>query len=220
MTSLGNQLQLRNRDRRKRPRGARLLALARPPVSPLIPRGAVAGRDAQARVRRRHHPRDRVRRDRAGRARVVRRRGAAVACVPVRRDPGAARRGGEHLSPQPARARGRLRPAADRPIRVLESAGAAAQDRFTGSCGALGEALLAAAVAANVIVVGASFGAYGTRMLRAALPHGPVELAAYSLALVALPTRPQAADPGPTRARGRWRSASRHWRSPPCSRPT
>ena len=47
----------------------------------------------------------------------------------------------------------------------------------------LAEALLGAAVAANLIVVGASFGAYGTRMLRAALPHGPVELAAYSLAL-------------------------------------
>ena len=45
------------------------------------------------------------------------------------------------------------------------------------------EGLLGAAVAANLIVVGASFGAYGTRMLRAALPHGPVELAAYSLAL-------------------------------------
>jgi hypothetical protein len=47
----------------------------------------------------------------------------------------------------------------------------------------LGEALLGAAVAANVIVVGASFGAYGTRMVRAALPHGPVELVAYALAL-------------------------------------
>jgi pimeloyl-ACP methyl ester carboxylesterase len=47
----------------------------------------------------------------------------------------------------------------------------------------LGEALLGAAVAANVIVVGASFGAYSARMVRAALPHGPVELAAYSLAL-------------------------------------
>jgi len=46
-----------------------------------------------------------------------------------------------------------------------------------------GEALLSAAVAANVIVVGASFGAYGTRMVRAVLPHGPVEFAAYSLAL-------------------------------------
>jgi hypothetical protein len=47
----------------------------------------------------------------------------------------------------------------------------------------VGEALLAAAVAANVIVIGASLGAYGTRMGRAVLPHGPVELAAYSLAL-------------------------------------
>ena len=54
---------------------------------------------------------------------------------------------------------------------------------FTGALRRLGEALLGAAVAANVIVVGASFGAYGTRMVRAALPHGPVELAAYSLAL-------------------------------------
>jgi Stage II sporulation protein M len=46
----------------------------------------------------------------------------------------------------------------------------------------LTEALLGAAVAANLLVIGASFGAYGTRMLRATLPHGPVELAAYSLA--------------------------------------
>jgi hypothetical protein len=45
------------------------------------------------------------------------------------------------------------------------------------------EALLAGGVAANVILIGASFGAYGMRMVRAALPHGPVELAAYSLAL-------------------------------------
>ena len=47
----------------------------------------------------------------------------------------------------------------------------------------LGEVLLGGAIVANLIVVGASFGAYGTRMLRAALPHGPLELAAYSLAL-------------------------------------
>jgi hypothetical protein len=46
-----------------------------------------------------------------------------------------------------------------------------------------GEVMLGAAVAANLIVVGASLGAYGTRMLRATLPHGPFELAAYSLAL-------------------------------------
>lgn len=44
-------------------------------------------------------------------------------------------------------------------------------------------ALLAGGVAANVIVIGASFGAYGMRMVRAALPQGPVELASYSLAL-------------------------------------
>lgn len=47
----------------------------------------------------------------------------------------------------------------------------------------IGEGVLAAAVAVNVIVVGASLGAYGARMVRAVLPHGPVELAAYSLAL-------------------------------------
>ena len=46
-----------------------------------------------------------------------------------------------------------------------------------------GEALLAAGVAANVFVVGLSLGAYGRRMVRAVLPHGPVELAAYALAL-------------------------------------
>jgi hypothetical protein len=46
-----------------------------------------------------------------------------------------------------------------------------------------GEVLLGGAVAANVAVVGASFGAYGARMIRAALPHGPLELGAFSLAL-------------------------------------
>ena len=46
-----------------------------------------------------------------------------------------------------------------------------------------GEVLLAAGVAANVIVVGASLGAYGSRMVLAALPHGPVEVGAYALAL-------------------------------------
>ena len=45
------------------------------------------------------------------------------------------------------------------------------------------EAVLFGGVAANVIVIGASLGAYGMRMVRAALPHGPLELAAYSLAL-------------------------------------
>jgi hypothetical protein len=47
----------------------------------------------------------------------------------------------------------------------------------------LGELILLAAITANVVTVGAGLGAYGQRMVRAVLPHGPVELAAYSLAL-------------------------------------
>lgn len=47
----------------------------------------------------------------------------------------------------------------------------------------VGEVLLGGAVAANVLVIGASFGAYGIRMVRAALPHGPLELAGFALAL-------------------------------------
>jgi hypothetical protein len=63
------------------------------------------------------------------------------------------------------------------------TAGSWQPGRLQGTLRRLGEMLLVAAVAANLIVVGTSFGAYGTRMLRAALPHGPVELASYSLAL-------------------------------------
>jgi hypothetical protein len=47
---------------------------------------------------------------------------------------------------------------------------------------AAGELLLAGLIAANLAVVGAALGAYGTRMIRAVLPHGPVELAAFALA--------------------------------------
>ena len=47
----------------------------------------------------------------------------------------------------------------------------------------LGELLLAGAITANVMVVGAALGAYRERMVLALMPHGPVELAAYSLAL-------------------------------------
>jgi hypothetical protein len=63
------------------------------------------------------------------------------------------------------------------------TAGSWQPGRLQGTLRRLGEMLLVAAVAANLIVVGTSFGAYGTRMLRAALPHGPVELASYSLVL-------------------------------------
>jgi hypothetical protein len=48
---------------------------------------------------------------------------------------------------------------------------------------AAGEVILGGVTAANVLVVGAALGAYGTRMLRSMLPHGPVELAAYTLAI-------------------------------------
>ena len=46
-----------------------------------------------------------------------------------------------------------------------------------------GGLILAGVVSANVLVVGAAVGAYGRRMILATLPHGPIELAAYSLAL-------------------------------------
>ena len=74
---------------------------------------------------------------------------------------------------------------------------------MSGTARRLGEVLLGGAIAANLIIVGASFGAYGTRMLRAALPHGPVELAAYSLALALYRQGPHACAPDPTHARGR-----------------
>ncbi len=47
----------------------------------------------------------------------------------------------------------------------------------------LGELILAGAITANVVVVAAALGAYRQRMLLALMPHGPVELAAYSLAI-------------------------------------
>jgi len=48
---------------------------------------------------------------------------------------------------------------------------------------ASGELILSGVILANVLVVGAGLGAYGERIARAELPHGPVELAAYALAL-------------------------------------
>ena len=47
----------------------------------------------------------------------------------------------------------------------------------------LGEVILAGAITANVAVVGAALGAYRERMVLALMPHGPVELAAYALAV-------------------------------------
>jgi hypothetical protein len=45
------------------------------------------------------------------------------------------------------------------------------------------DTLLALEAALNVLVVGAALGAYGNRMIAAILPHGPLELAAFALAL-------------------------------------
>jgi hypothetical protein len=47
------------------------------------------------------------------------------------------------------------------------------------------DALLAWLVVSNVLVIGAALGAYGSRMLEAMLPHGPLELAAFAPALSA-----------------------------------
>jgi len=47
----------------------------------------------------------------------------------------------------------------------------------------VGEVIIAGVVCANVLFVGAALGAYGPRMVGAVLPHGPIELTAYSLAL-------------------------------------
>jgi hypothetical protein len=45
------------------------------------------------------------------------------------------------------------------------------------------ELSLAAGIAANTLLVGVAIGAYGLRMVRAVLPHGPIELAADALAI-------------------------------------
>ena len=43
--------------------------------------------------------------------------------------------------------------------------------------------VLLGAIASNLVVVGAGLGAYDLRMARAIAPHGPFELAAFSMAL-------------------------------------
>jgi hypothetical protein len=53
---------------------------------------------------------------------------------------------------------------------------------FKPEC-ALLDAIIATILTLNVVIVGAGFGAYGARMIRYALPHGPVELTGYCCAL-------------------------------------
>jgi len=50
-------------------------------------------------------------------------------------------------------------------------------------CRGLYDLMLGVVYVGNVLIVGVSLGAYGPRMVRALLPHGPVELFAFSLAL-------------------------------------
>ena len=45
------------------------------------------------------------------------------------------------------------------------------------------DAIIAIVLGLNVVIVGAGFGGYGARMIRYALPHGPVKLAAFCYAL-------------------------------------
>ena len=91
--------------------------------------------------------------------------------------------------------------------------------RVSGTARRLGEVLLGGAIAANLIIVGASFGAYGSRMLRAVLLQGPLSLAAYSLVLALDPEGRKRARPPRTCSRS-WPSASPCSRSLPSSRPT
>jgi hypothetical protein len=65
---------------------------------------------------------------------------------------------------------------------------------------ALLDVILAGVVVLNVVIVGAGFGAYGARMLRYTLPHGPVELAGYCCALTVY----LSARAGRLRARSGW----------------
>jgi len=71
------------------------------------------------------------------------------------------------------------------PVGLLLIAQIAARtpSRLQGAIRAAGEVLLAGVIAANAALVGASIGAYGLRMVRAILPHGVVELAAFSVVI-------------------------------------
>jgi hypothetical protein len=50
------------------------------------------------------------------------------------------------------------------------------------------DAIVAIGVLVNVVLVGASVGAYGGRMVRALLPHGPLEVLAFAAVLAAYTT--------------------------------
>ncbi len=67
---------------------------------------------------------------------------------------------------------------------ILARLAARAPDNRSARLGVrLGEVILAGAITANIVVVAGALGAYRQRMVLALMPHGPVELAAYSLAI-------------------------------------
>ena len=128
----------------------------------------------------------------------------ALARLPVRRaSPPARRRRLAIFAHNAAALLGVFAAAADRP--VARCATAAGPGAPSGSIAApAGELLLAGAIAANVLVVGAALGAYGDADGRAPmLPHGPVELAAYALALALYLQGRRRALPAASPGRGR-----------------
>jgi hypothetical protein len=82
---------------------------------------------------------------------------------------------------------GRLLAAVFAAVLVAQSLWLAGRDtrRSPVACGLLAgvDTVLVLAVAANAMLVGAALGAYGTRMVAAVLPHGPLELLAFAAAL-------------------------------------
>lgn len=66
---------------------------------------------------------------------------------------------------------------------IVQSPWCAARSSFGVVAVSLLDTLVALQTGLNVLLVGASLGAYGPRMLTAMLPHGPAELLAFSLAL-------------------------------------
>jgi Stage II sporulation protein M len=72
-------------------------------------------------------------------------------------------------------------------LAITQSPWVAVAPAFRGAPGcvllAAADTVLALSVALNTLVVGTALGAYGGRMVAAMLPHGPVELASYALAL-------------------------------------
>jgi Stage II sporulation protein M len=75
--------------------------------------------------------------------------------------------------------------------RRRQEASVSGPGRLTGRAHIVGggrsamDGIVVGLVLLNMLVVGAAIGAYGARMMRALLPHGPVEITGYTVALAA-----------------------------------